>query len=122
MAFYDHPFFEKYPAITQNTFGKGTLTYEGTVLSKKLQSEVILGLLQKAGVTGPDQNLPAPVQVKHGVNRKGKTLHYYLNYSSDPQTLTFEYGAGSELLQQSAVSHGQSITLRPWDAAIIEEK
>ena len=122
LAFYDHPFFGKYPAITQNAFGKGTLTYEGTVLSNKLQSEVLLVFLQKAGLTGPDQSLPAPVHVKHGVNRKGKTLHYYLNYSSDPQTLTYEYGAGSELLQQVAVSHGQGITLKPWDAAIIEEK
>ena len=122
LAYYDHPFFGKYPAITENAFGKGTLTYEGTVLSDKLQSDVLLAVLQKAGLTGSDQNLPAPVRVKHGVNRKGKTLHYYLNYSSEPQTLTYEYGAGSEILQQIAVSHGQSITLKPWDAAIIEEK
>ena len=92
------------------------------MLSDKLQSDVILAVLQKAGLTGPDQNLPAPVQVKHGVNRKGKTLHYYLNYSSEPQTFTYEYGAGSEILRQIAVSHGQSITLKPWDVAIIEQK
>jgi len=122
LAYYDHPFFGKYPAITQNTFGKGTLTYEGTVLSDKLQGDVLLAVLQKAGLTGPDQNLPAPVRVKHGINRKAKTLHYYLNYSSEPQTFSYEYGAGSEILQQIAVSHGQSITLKPWDAAIIEEK
>ena len=30
LAYYDHPFFGKYPAITQNHFGDGTLTYEGT--------------------------------------------------------------------------------------------
>ena len=122
LAYYDHPFFGKYPAITENAFGKGTLTYEGTVLSDKLQTEVLLAVLQKAGLTGPDQNLPAPVRVKHGVNRKGKTLHYYLNYSSEPQRFAYEYGAGSEILQQIAVSHGQSITLKPWDATIIEEK
>ena len=122
LAYYDHPFFGKYPAITQNAFGKGTLTYEGTVLSSKLQSSLLLSVLREAGLTGPDQNLPAPVHVKHGVNRKNKTLHYFLNYSRDPQTFTYEYGPGSEILQQAAVSHGQSITLKPWDAAIIEEK
>jgi len=122
LAYYDHPFFGKYPAITENAFGKGTLTYEGTVLSDKLQSEVLRAVLHKAGLTGPDQNLPAPVRVKHGVNRKGKTLHYYLNYSSEPQRFAYEYGAGSEIFQQIAVSHGQSITLKPWDVAIIEEK
>jgi len=122
LAYYDHPFFGKYPAITQNAFGKGTLTYEGTVLSEKLQSAVLLGVLQQAGITGPDQNLPTPVRVKHGVNRKGKLLHYYLNYSSAPQTFVYEYGDGSEILQQTVVTHAQSLTLKPWDVAIVGEK
>ncbi|MGC2832195.1 MAG: beta-galactosidase trimerization domain-containing protein [Candidatus Acidiferrum sp.] len=122
LAYYDHPFFAKYPAITRNTFGKGTLTYEGTVLSNKLQSQVVLGVLQLAGLTGPDQNLPAVVRVKQGLNRSGKVLHFYLNYSSTPQTLSYEYGTGSEILAQSAVAHGQSLSLKPWDAAIIKEK
>jgi beta-galactosidase len=122
LAYYDHPFFAKYPAITQNTFGRGTLTYEGTVLGDKLQSDVLLSVLQKAGLTGPDQNLPAAVRVKHGINRKGQTVHYYLNYSSAPQTFAYEYGAGVEILLETAVTHGQSISLKPWDVAIIEEK
>ena len=36
LAYYDHPFFGKYAAITRNEFGKGSLTHEGTVLSEKL--------------------------------------------------------------------------------------
>jgi beta-galactosidase len=122
LAYYDHPFFGKYPAITRNSFGKGTLTYEGTVLSNKLQTEVLLSVLELAGLMGPDQSLPTTVRVKHGLNRKGKALHYYLNYSSDPQTVTYAYGPGADLLAQSAVARAQSIALKPWDAAIIEEK
>lgn len=122
LAYYDHPFFGKYPAITRNSFGKGTLTYEGTVLSNKLQTEVLLNVLELAGLTGPDQSLPTTVRVKHGLNRKGKALHFYLNYSSDPQTVTYAYGPGADLLTQSAVARAQSIALKPWDAAIIEEK
>jgi len=38
LAYYDHTFFGKYAAIAQNTFGKGTLTYEGTVRSDKLKA------------------------------------------------------------------------------------
>jgi len=30
-----------------------------------------------AGLTGPDQEIPATVRVKHGTNRNGKTIHYY---------------------------------------------
>jgi hypothetical protein len=63
-----------------------TLTYEGTVLSDKLQERVLLDVLERAGLTGPDQSLPATVRVKHGQNRRGRTLHYCLNYSIDSRT------------------------------------
>jgi beta-galactosidase len=122
LAFYDHPFFGKYAAITRNRFGAGTLTYEGTVLSDKLQEKVLLDVLQLSGVTGPDQTLPPSVRVKHGVNRNGKTIHYYLNYSSDSQTFNYPYGPGADLLTQTGVERSQQITLKPWDLVIIEEK
>ena len=121
LAFYDHPFFGKYPAITQNQFGKGTLTYEGTFLSDNLQRAVLLGVLKETGLTSADQDLPASVRVKHGQNRNGKTLHFYLNYSSCPQTLNYSYAAGTELLSHTNFSHGQTLSLKAWDAAIVEE-
>ena len=122
LAYYDHPFFGKYPSITRNHFGKGTLTYEGTVLSDKLQDKVLLDVLQMAGLTGPDQQLPTPVHVKHGTNRSGKTIHYFINYSGAPQTFAYAYRAGEDLLTQSGVATSQRITLKPWDLVIIEEK
>jgi len=122
LAYYDHPFFGKYPAITRNKLGSGTLTYEGTVLSDKLQDKVLLDVLQMAGLTGSDQQLPAPVHAKHGTNRYGHTLHYYLNYSSDTQTFQYPYRAGEDLLAQARVTSSQTLTLKPWDLAIIEEK
>ena len=122
IAYYDHPFFAKYPAITRNSFGKGTLTYEGTVLSDKLQQSVILDALEQAGLTGPDQDLPTPVRVKHGVNRSGKMVHYYLNYSNAAQSFAYAYRPGVDLLSQAPVTQGLQLTLKPWDAAIVEEK
>ena len=122
LAYYDHPFFGKYPAITRNRFGEGTLTYEGSVLSQKLQEKVLLDVLKLAGLSGPDQQLPQPVRVKHGVNRKGSTIHFYLNYSSETQTFVYPYSAGQELLGQTALARSQSIILKPWDLAVVEEK
>jgi beta-galactosidase len=122
IAFYDHPFFGKYPAITRNSFGKGSLTYEGTVLSDALQTKVLLDVLQRAGVAGPDQSLPPSVRAKHGTNRNGKMVHYYLNYSSGEQTFSYPYGAGTELLTQAAVAQSQKITIKPWDLILIEDK
>jgi beta-galactosidase len=122
LAFYDHPFFGKYPAITQNHFGNGTLTYEGTVLSDTLQSKVLLHVLQMAGATGPDQELPATIHVKHGTNRSGKVIHYYMNYSNDPQSFKYPYQPGEDLLTRTAVGPSQTLTLKAWDLVIIEER
>jgi len=122
LAYYDHPFFGKYPAVTRNTFGKGSLTYEGTVLTEALQKAVLLDALQAAGLVGSDQKLPAAIHVKHAQNRQGKTVHFYFNYSSSPQTVPYSYASGTDLLSQAPAVNGQSFLLPPWDAAIIEEK
>jgi beta-galactosidase len=121
LAYYDHPFFGQWPAITRNHFGQGELVYEGTAVSDAIQSKVVLDALKSAGLTSVDQQLPPSVRLKSGTNREGKQLHYYLNYSSDNQTFAYPHGAGSDLLTGAAIASGQSITLKPWDLAIVEE-
>jgi beta-galactosidase len=122
LAWYDHPFFGKWPAITENQYGSGTLLYEGTYLSDKLQSAVLLSALKEAGLTGPDQDLPATVHATHGVNRMSKRIHYYFNYSGAQVSFAYPHGAGTNLLTGDAVAESQKLTLAPWDLAIIEEK
>ena len=39
LATYDHPFFGRFPALTRNAFGKGTVTYQGSVLTDALAGE-----------------------------------------------------------------------------------
>jgi beta-galactosidase len=121
LAYYDHPFFGRWPAITRNAFGSGTLTYEGTKLSDELQQAVMMDLISNVGLRSTDQTLPAAVRVKHGTNRSGKRIHYYLNYSSSPVTLTYAYGAGRDLLTGHAIGSGEKVNLAPWDVAIMEE-
>ena len=121
LAFYDHPFFGRWPAITRNQFGSGTLTYEGTALSDGLQQAVVLDVLRESGLTSSDQDLPESVRVKHGINRAGKRIHYYLNYSGSPANFTYAYAAGRDLLTGDAVGRGKSVSLAPWDLAILEE-
>jgi beta-galactosidase len=122
LAYYDHPFYGKYPAITRNNFGQGTLTYEGTYLTDDIQNKVMLEALTVAGLSGPDQQLAAPVRVKHGVDNAGKNLHYYLNYSSQSQTFTYPYAKGTDLLSRKVIEKSQAVTLAPWDLVIIEEQ
>ena len=120
LAYYDHPFFGRWPAITENRFGTGTLLYEGTYLSDALQRAVLLDVLKTAGLNGPDQQLPATVHTTEGVNRNGRHLHYYLNYSGE--TVSFPYAGqpGDDLITGAAFVSGQQITLKPWDLIIIE--
>jgi len=121
IAYYDHPFFGRWPAITENSFGSGSLLYEGTYLSDKLQTNLLHDSLDKLGLIGPDQQLPASAHVQHGVNRLGKRLHYYFNYSNTEVKVSYAYLAGINLIGGRQVASGDRLTLAPWDLAIVEE-
>ncbi len=122
LATYDHPFFGRWAAITRNQYGSGTLTYEGTYLSDDAQRAVVADALKQAHLNTTTAALPVHVREKNGVNGAGKALHYYLNYSGDPQTFTYSRAAGSDLLTGRSVATQQSLTLAPWDLVIVEER
>jgi beta-galactosidase len=92
------------------------------VLSDKLQQAIVLDALRGVGLTGPDQQVPATVRVKHGISHDGRNLHYYLNYSSSPVALSYSYTSGTDLLSGQSLAQGQQITLGPWDLVIAKEK
>jgi beta-galactosidase len=121
IAFYDHPFFGKWPAITENQFGSGSLVYEGTYLSDALQKAVLQNALQKAGLSSSDQSAPPGVHIQHAVNKMGKRVHFYFNYSSAAANVKYAYSAGTDLLSGKTAANGQEVTIAPWDVAIIEE-
>jgi beta-galactosidase len=120
LAFYDHPFFGKYPALTRNAFGKGTVTYQGTVLTDSLQEKVVADVLKQAGIA-PEPGLPARVRARQAVARDGKVLRFYLNFSGEPQSFAWGHGAGTELLSQKPVAAGGRLDLGPWDLAVVRE-
>ncbi|GAA0573106.1 beta-galactosidase [Rhizomicrobium electricum] len=121
LASYDHPFFGRWPAITENSFGKGKVVYEGTYLSDKLQANVLRGVLADAGLMGGDQKLPAKVHAQSGINGQNRALHYYFNYSGTPQSFAYPHRAGADLLSGRPIAAAQTITLAPWDLVIVEE-
>ncbi len=121
LAYYDHPFFGQWPAITRNLFGHGDLTYEGTLLSDELQKNVVLNELKLCGLTSADQDLPDPVRVKHGINKYKRKIHYLFNYSSAAQTFSYRYGRAQDLLTGKTLGVGQAMTLSPWGVVIAEE-
>ena len=119
LAFYDHPFFGRYPAVTRNAFGKGSVTYQGTVLTDVLQEKVVGDVLKQAGIT--TESLPDNVRARHSVARDGKALHFFLNFSGEARSFEYAHGAGTDLLAGKPVVEKQRITLPPWDLLVVKE-
>jgi len=121
LAYYDHPYFGKYPAITINNFGKGTLLYEGTGVSDLIQEKLIMQEMERAGIRTIDQDLHWPLVTKSGVNDSGKIVHYYYNYSSQKSNLVYPHKSGIELTAGKAATSGANLEIGPWDVLIVEE-
>lgn len=121
LAFYDHKYFGEYPAITLNKFGKGSLLYEGCMVSDSIQKKILHQALERAGAKTPDQELHWPVITKWGVNDSGNVIRYYYNYSSEPKTFNYPYKGGLELLSGKKVSARSTLTIDPWGVLILEE-
>jgi beta-galactosidase len=122
IAYYDNKHLAKYPAITQNNYGKGTLTYIGTVLSKELLNALLRGAVQKAGISTPSQKLSYPIIVRSGMNAKGKSIHYIFNYSDDIKNATSPFKDGLELLSKKTIKNNESFQIEPWGVKIVEEQ
>ena len=110
VASFDHPYW-RFPAITRNTYGRGTLTYQATVVTQALQRELVRDVLKRAGLTSPDHNLP----------QQGLLLHYYLNFSDQEHSITYPYRRGTDLLTDRTLQQGEPLTLKPWNPAVIAE-
>jgi beta-galactosidase len=121
LARYEHPFFGRYPALTRNQFGQGTVTYEGTILSDALQEKLVRFVLEQARVDLEDASLPRPVRVRQAIGRDGKPIRFYLNFSAEPQSFRNGHSAGTELITGNPVAVGQELRLGAWDLAIVRE-
>ena len=58
---------------------------------------------------------------RQGVNAQGKTLRYWMNFSGSPQTFSYPYAGGTDILSGRPVAKAQSLTLPPWDLIIVKE-
>ncbi len=121
LAYYDHPFFSHYPAVTINSFGKGTLLYEGSIFSDQIQTRIIKEALGRAGISNPDHQYSWPIIAKSGTNDQGNGIHFYYNYSSDPADLSYPHPSGKELVSERKVEKGDPLQIEPWGVIIIEE-
>lgn len=121
LAWYNHPAWGKYAAVTENNYGKGIATYIGCGTNNTTTSKILEGAIKGAGLWGKDQALKFPLITKSGSNQQGKTVHYYFNYSAEAKTLMYPYPKGTVLLSNEKIASQASITLPAWGFQIIEE-
>lgn len=120
LAYADHPFFGKWPIVTENKYGKGKLVYIGTYPSQGLLDKLVKQVAVEAGVISSDE-YTFPVIVRSGINSAGKQLHYVFNYSNRPCQFASKYGSALELLTGKHVKQGDKMAIEAWGVAILQE-
>lgn len=120
LAYADHPFFGRWPAVTENSYGKGKLYYIGTYPSQALMDRIVRMAATDGGLIDEDE-YRFPVVFRSGTNDSGKTIRYVFNYSGEPVTVAYRHGDARELLSGKKVSRGDELTVGPWDVSILCE-
>lgn len=121
LAYYDHPSWGNYAAITQNQFGKGTATYVGCMTSSALTEKIVKNVIEKANLWKIEQQFTFPIIIKSGTNQQGKTIRYIFNYSTVPQQVKYVFKNGKELLSDKAISENSTLEIEAWGVRIVEE-
>ncbi|MDY2813931.1 MAG: beta-galactosidase [Dorea sp.] len=120
LADYHHTSWNRYAAVTENRYGAGTAYYLGCYFDTDALDSLISYIARNASIEC--SNTRFPVIIKKGINDYRHMVWYYLNYSSEIQTVTYKGGPGHQLLDNTDVQSEEELTLHPWDLIIIEEK
>ena len=121
LAAYDDSFFGKYPAVTENKYGKGSLIYEGCILTDEVQAKIVENKALEIGLLKKGEEIIYPIVVKSGINDTGKAIHFYLNYSGEQQKVIYRFNNGRDIIDNKPVVNGDNFILLPWDLKIVEE-
>ena len=124
LASYDHPVWGRYAAVTRHDYGHGSAEWIGTLPSAQGMRLLLSDAADAAGLSGPARDLAGLVTVREGINALGEQVAYLLNYSSKEVRLDAPYGgqllvADGQADPHAHVDQGQSMTIGPWDLAII---
>jgi beta-galactosidase len=141
LAWYDHPVWKDYAAVTRHNHGKGWAEWIGTVTDEHTTKSLLSEALGHAGLidveTGLDSNT---ITIRNGRNLQGETITYLLNYSSNtatfnspvsgeivvsPVTITTQglpvHGDGQDATANpgETVEQGDRISIGPWNLMVI---
>jgi beta-galactosidase len=119
LASYRHPHFGRWPAITTHAYGKGRITYVGTVPNAPL-AEALLRWAATGRVTAW-AGLPATVTCTGAVTGDGRHLRFLHNWSWNPGLVTAPVDC-RDALTGKHLPAGRDIELSAWDVRVLIEE
>lgn len=121
LAWYDHPHFGRWPAVTSHVFGKGRVTYVGTLPNRPFGRDIVRWAMTQAEVRPcgtPD--LAESVRISTARNRQGEHLWFVANWSQEPHQAVLPVDV-HDLLGNEVISENTRFDLAPWDIRILVE-
>jgi len=118
LVYYVHPHFGKFPAIASQQYGKGRITYCGTLPSAELALTLAQWVMQEARVEAVGAELAPSVRAHHARTRKGEKLTFYTNWSWTPHRVSPILPGGRDLMTNEPITSEMPIELGPWDVKV----
>jgi beta-galactosidase len=116
LAWYEHPHFGRWPAVTTRPVGKGRITYCGTVPG----SSFAQAILRWAGAGGRS-GLPASVTCSSATTADGSRLRFLHNWSWEPAAVAADDYC-TDVLSGKRIEPGDAIELTAWDVRVLLEE
>jgi beta-galactosidase len=118
LADYEHPHLGRWAAITTRAYGRGRVTYVGTLPDSELA--VALGRWLRPR-PDPWTDRPPSVTVTSARNREGERVLFVSNWSWHPVSVSLPVAA-RDLLSGTDLGPGGNLDLESWDARVLLER
>jgi beta-galactosidase len=120
LAYYDHPYWGEYAAITHNQYGQGSATYIGCTLSDGLLHNFVQMLLKKTQLRCFEIGMTFPIIVRKSINKNKEKIAFVFNYSMKEQNFSWPYTDGVELIENKIIKSEDKVVIQPWDFIIVK--
>ena len=120
LARYDHPHLGRFPAVTTHEWGRGRVTYVGTLPSAGFGAALARWVASVSGLASPWSDLPESVRVDGARTRSGQRIWFIGNWSWQPTAITVPH-AMRDLLSGAEFAAGDDLALGAWDIRLTQQ-
>ena len=128
LARYEHPHLGTFPAVTTHAYGRGRVTYVGTLPDPGLGRAIADRVLVEAGVrtarselVGTGGALPESVRVTRARSTDGRRLWFVTNWSDDGADVAVDAALGLDTVIGPDNDSG-TVRLGGWDLAVLVDE